>query len=125
MIRLVKCLAHSILHGLASNHISTGTILLAANKISLDPTFVFEYNNQSGVIFPGPYDVIFIADHFGGGTINLSRFIGRFGKTGETGANGKEGNPENETPREAGEPGGPGGGVGGAENNIKILRSNW
>jgi hypothetical protein len=112
----------ALVEGLATelnnNNIHTGTILIQANFIDMDPSYTFNYNDATGVKLPGRYDILLIADQIDsrGGTIDLSGFNSSSSppkppkaQSGEEGSRGWHGHT-----------GGPGGN-GGIGMNIKVF----
>jgi hypothetical protein len=109
-ITINKQFAQSLVDELQKSQSKDGTILLVANEILLDPSYIFNYNNTADVNFPGRYDLILVADRFDsqGGRIDLT------GSKGNDGVGGGHGcTPIHDDPVICGASkpnGGPGGG---------------
>jgi len=119
-----RTFARSLANELRSSQLTNGTILLVANEIILDPSYVFNYNSTN-VNFPGRYDLILVADHFDsrGGRIDLT---GSPGHNGADGTHGVDALDTHDEPGVPGEMGGPPGVAGEGEigfdgMNIKIF----
>ena len=112
---------------LKKNNITSGTILLVANEISLKPPFFFSYNNEFEVRFPGRYTLILVADRFDspqGGKVDLTGARASNGTDGTNGVNGED-SPSLNTSGGFGHPGNPPHATAGDGNNIKIFFTDF